>query len=136
MTIQAGRYKAHAVSGSMQFGMSAKGNEQISVDLLLPTGEMVTTFLSFSDAARPYSEDRLVALGWAGIGHELDEAELNREVDVDVSYQDYQGKQQMRVDIVPGGGRVKMKTTLDEAQKKAFLQRLTGISKSAPKLDF
>lgn len=134
--IEAKRYKAHAVPGSMQFGQSSKGNDQIAIDLLLSSGQTVTAFLSFSEAARPYSEDRLVALGWAGVGNALDEAELTREVEVDISYRDYQGKQQMAVDIVTGGGRVKMKTTLDDAQKKAFLQRLTGVQTDAPKLDF
>ncbi len=137
MTIEAKRYKAQAVPGSMQFGQSSKGNDQIAIDLLLaPGGQTVTAFLNFSEAAKPYSEERLVALGWAGVGHELDEAELNREVEVDISYRDYQGKQQMDVNIVTSGGRVKLKTTLDDSQKKAFLQRLTGVTVGAPKLDF
>jgi hypothetical protein len=120
----------------MQFGQSTKGNDQIAIDLLLATGETVTAFLNFSDAARPYSEERLVALGWAGLGHPLDEAELTREVDVDIKYEEYQGKQQMRVDIVGNGGRVKLKTTMDDAQKSAFLARLTGVKPGAAKLDF
>lgn len=134
--IEAKRYKAHAVPGSMQFGQSSKGNDQIAIDLLLEISQTVTAFLNFSEAAKPYSEERLVALGWAGVGTPLDEAELTREVEVDISYRDYQGKQQMVVDIITSGGRVKMKTTLDDAQKKAFLQRLTGVSVDAPKLDF
>ena len=139
MTIEAKRYKAHAVPGSMQFGQSSKGNDQIAIDLLLDAGQTVTAFLNFSEAARPYSEERLQALGWAGPGNELDEAELTREVDVDISYRDYQGKQQMDVNIVGAGGRVKLKSTMDASQKSAFLARLTGISMAAPKapkLDF
>ncbi len=136
MTIAAKRYKAHAVPGSMQFGQSSKGNDQIAIDLLLDSGETVTAFLNFSEAARPYSEERLVALGWAGAGHPLDEAELHKEVEVDIGYRDYQGKQQMDVNIVGSGGRVKLKSTMDDGQKNAFLERLTGIKKDAPKLDF
>ena len=134
--IEAKRYKAVAVAGTFQYGQSAKGNDQIAVDLRLDNGTTVTTFLSFSDGARPYSEDRLVALGWGGPGTPLDEAELNNEVDVDVAYEKYEGKDQMRVEIVRAGGRVKMKSALDETQKKAFIERISGVRAGAPKLDF
>ena len=134
--IEAKRYKAHMVPGSMQFGQSAKGNDQIAIDLTLDNGQTVTAFLNFSDAAKPYSEERLVALGWAGVGHPLDEAELTREVEVDIAYREYQGKQQMDVNIVTSGGRVKLKATMDDAQKRAFMERLTGVKADQPKLDF
>jgi len=125
MTIAAGKYKAKRnMDREIQFGKTSGGHEQIAVDLKLADGHDVTTFLIFSDASRPYSEDRLKALGWKGQGNDL--GALDAEVDVEISYQEYKGEQKMRVEILTNGGRVKLKETMDEAQKKNFLSRLTG----------
>ncbi len=135
--IEAGRYKAKPIAGSFQYGLSKNQNEQIAVDLLLSGGQTVTAFMNFSEAARPYSEERLVALGWGGPGTAIDEALLINEVDVDISYRMYEGKEQVDVNIVTGGGKVKMKTTMEDAAKKAFLARLSGVAAApAAKLDF
>jgi len=131
--IEAKRYKAQAVQGSFQYGLSSKGNEQIAIDLLLDSGHTVTTFLNFSEASKPFSEDRLVALGWEGSGTPLEEARLCNEVEAVISYREYNGKEQMSVDILTGSGRAKLKQTMDEAQKKAFLARLTGVAPVAGK---
>ncbi len=138
MTIPAARYDADYIPGSLQFGLSKAGNEQISVDLKLENGMVVTAFLSFSEAAKPYSEERLRALGWGGAGSALDDTTLTQRVKVDISYRLWEGKEQMDVNIVTGGGRVKMKSEMDAAQKSAFLRRLCGDVNSGkkPALDF
>ena len=127
-----GRYKAKYIPGSMQMGMSRGGHEQVAVDLQTTQG-VVTCFLMFSAAAKPYSESKLIALGWGGPGTPLDDASLDKEVDVDVSHEVYEGQSKMRVDIVGSGGRAKMKTEMDPAQKASFLQRLTGVAPGAAK---
>ncbi len=136
--IEAKRYTAKYIPGTMQMGVTKNGNDQIAIDLQLTGSAVVTAFLNFSEAARPYSEDRLKKLGWPGHGHDLDDTDLVNEVEVDISYRDFDGKQQMDVNIVTDGGRVKLKSTMDDAQRKSFLKRLTGVDQSAapPKLDF
>ena len=67
MSIEAGIYRARGIEGSDQFGFAKTGTEQVSIDLeLIEIGQTVTTILMFSDAATPYSIDRLKALGWEG----------------------------------------------------------------------
>lgn len=131
MNITDGIYKGHYVPGSIQFGKSSKGNEQISVDLDLGEGRVVSTFLSFSEAARPYSEERLMALGWKGKGNPLDESALTNDVDVRIAHRVFEGKEQLDVQIQTGSGRVKMKEPLNEGERAAFLARLTGTAPNA-----
>lgn len=127
MTIAAGKYKAKRIPEmELQFGKTSGGHEQIAIAMRLSTGHDVTVFLIFSEASKPYSEERLKALGWPGPGNDL--GPLDHEVDVDVSYQEYKGEQKMKVDILTNGGRVKLKETMDEAQKRNFLSRLTGTA--------
>lgn len=124
--IEAGKYKAKRnTEHEIQFGKTSGGHEQMAIPLKLSSGHDVTTFLIFSEASRPYSEDRLKALGWAGPGSDL--GDLSNEVDVEISYQEWKGEQKMRVEILTGGGRVKLKETMDEAEKRNFLSRLTGV---------
>ncbi len=135
--IEAGRYTATPVAGTWQYGLSKNNNEQMGVDLLLSTGHTVTTFLNFSENARPYSEERLVVLGWAGPGNAIDESKLTNQVDVEIAYKMWEGKEQMEASIVTNGGRAKMKNVMPEDAKKSFLARLSGVAAApAAKLDF
>ena len=139
MSIKVGKYKA--TFAGMTFGTSKNGNEQIVIDLRIEDTVM-STILSFSDAAKPYSVDRLKALGWEGEGHALDESKLTNEVDVSVAEEEYQGQKQLKVSILTNGGRIVMKDQMSSTQKNDFLKRLTRVSsangaakKSAPKVE-
>ena len=129
MKLEAKTYKGTFIQGSQQIGTTKNGHPQIALDITLKTPDgdhSVTTFLTFSEAASPYSEERLVALGWAGKGNDVDFAKLTNEVDVQVSYRTWEGKEQMDVQIQTGSGRVKLKNAMDQAQEKNFLSRLAG----------
>ena len=132
MSIPAARYKGKYIPGSLQTGFTKTDKPQISVDLQIPPG-VVTCFLVCTEAAQPYTDGKLIALGWEGKGHPLDDASLTNEVEVDVSYETYQGREKMGVDIVAGGGRAKMKKEMDAAQKADFMARLTGVAPGAAK---
>lgn len=134
-----GTFKAYGVEGSEQYGVTRGGTDQVVVDLKLETGDVVSTFLYFSDAAAPHSIKRLRALGWrgtdlsnlAGIGSE--------EVDVRVYWEEYEGKENMKVEIVTGG-TVVLKDPLDAKGKSQFAKRYANLAasvkaepKSAPK---
>src|SRR5208337_1473042 len=106
--MRAGRFKARGIAGSQQYGEAgANKTLQIAVDLNIPDlGRSVTTFLYFSTAAKPYSIERLRALGWKGNDiRDLSGIDAN-EVDVEVRSEPYEGKQQWRVEILTGPGRV------------------------------
>lgn len=126
-----GDFKGKFVPGTMQFGVSSNGNEQMALNLALADGRTLTTTLSFTEAARPYSVERLVALGWKEGTPLVDEA-LSNEVTVRVQEREYKGEKQIDVQIVTGsGGSFKFKEQMGEAQKRAFLQRLTGVAPAA-----
>lgn len=127
--IQAGTYRAKAIAGSEQYGMTKGGNDQVAVDLKLETGDVVTAFLVFSEAAAPYSVQRLRALGWEGDNLAQLDGLGTTTADVRISYDEWEGKQKMKVEIVTGG-TVKLKDTLDERGKKQFAARFANLAKS------
>ncbi len=131
-TIPAGMYKGRAIAGSEQYGVTSKGNDQIVIDVDVPSlGRSLSVFLNFSENAAQYSIDKLRACGWSGedltnlIG--LDK----NEVDVNVKYESYNGEQKMKVDIFSGGGRVKLESPMDDKQKRAFAARMKVYVKPA-----
>ncbi len=132
--IQAGSYRGKAIAGSEQYGQTSNGNDQVVLDLeLIDIGEKVSTFLVFSDKSAPYSVERLRALGWRGNDlSDLSGIDEN-EVDVGVAYEDYQGEQKMKVQILTGGGVV-LKNKLDDKGKRAFAAKYADLAKAtAPK---
>lgn len=131
MSIEAGRYKGRGIAGSEQYGTTQNGTDQIVVDLQLESGLTVSTFLYFSDKAAKYSIQRLRALGWSG----TDLADLtgidSNDVDVDISYEEYQGELKMKVNIVTGG-TVTLDRPLDDKGKKAFAARFRAHAAAVP----
>ena len=125
-----GRFSAKFVG--IEFGTSSNGNEQIVIDLDVE-GDVYSTILSFSDKARPYSEERLVALGWKGKGHPLDKTGLTNEVQVELKEEQYKDqtsgemKTVTRCQILTNGGRIVMKDVMNSVQRANFLERLTGV---------
>src|SRR5678816_1758729 len=120
-SIQAGTYRGRGIAGSEQYGVTSKGNDQIVLDLeLLDIGARVSTFLIFTDNSAEYELARLRALGWTGndLGR-LAGIDAN-EVEVEVKYEQWEGKQQMKVQIRTGGGRVVLKQQMDDKAKRAF----------------
>lgn len=130
--IAPGIYKGRGIAGSEQYGCTSNNNDQIAVDLALKDiGEQVTTFLVFTEKSAEYSIERLRAMGWEG--DDLSNlAGLDRnEVDVEVKYEEYQGKMQMRVQVLTGGGRVVLQNAMDDKAKKAFAARFRGLAVSS-----
>jgi len=128
MAINAGVFKGRAVAGSEQYGTTKGGNDQIVVDVDLETGDRVSAFLVFSEAAAPHSMKRLRALGWEGDNLADLQGLGSRECDVRVSYEQWEGKEKMRVEIVTGG-TVTIKDPLDDRSKRAFAQRFANLAK-------
>jgi hypothetical protein len=121
MSITAGTYRAVTVKGSEQFGQAKNGSEQFACDVeLLDIGETATVILSFSGGARQYSLDKMKAMGIAvGSGDEVTHS--GAEFSVSVSYENFDGKDRMRVDVLTS--RVKLRE-LDAGQKRALFADL------------
>jgi hypothetical protein len=139
-----GMYKGFGVEGSQQFAVSGSGTDQMAIDLEIDAGDgstrLMTTFLYFSPKAIQYALERLRALGWDGRGSPLDATGISRNaVNVSVTYETYDGKERMRVEIVTGGGRVELQP-MDPAAKRAMAARVAalmggagaGVGASAP----
>lgn len=133
--IPAGFYQGRAVAGSEQYGVSKNGNDQIALDIAIPSlNSTFTTFLSFSEAAAPYAIERLRVCGWKGNDvTKLVGIDAN-EVTVQVKYETYDGKERMKVDIATGGGRITLENQMDEKSKRAFAARMKAFADgTAPK---
>ena len=149
MAIAAGQYKAKGIKGSAQLGETENGYLQIAIDLDVKGADgaslgSMTTFLFFTDKAAVYSWERLGLLGWKGKGPDdvnaaMDGIDTN-EVDVRVTaaeqYKAADGAMKMgssKIEIITGGGSVKLAKPLDEGTFKARLRALGGApSSSAP----
>lgn len=133
--IQACRCKARAIEGSVQAGESSGGNNQLAIDLECLDGPnqgmILTTFLVFSPAAKPYSLDRLKALGWKG-GDTFAGISSN-EVTIDVRFELYEGEDKLKVEIMTGGGRVKLDKLMGDQQKRAFMSELNSALSTSEK---
>jgi len=132
MTIEAGLYRARAIAGSEQYGQTKNGTDQIVIDMELPDiGQTASVFLYFSEAAAPHSMKRLRLAGWTG--NDLTNLENlgSRECEVSVKYEEYNGEQKMKVEIV-SGGTVKLDKTLDDKGKKAFGAKFKALAASTP----
>ena len=128
--IPAGYYQGRAIAGSEQYGFTKKGDEQIVLDLSIPSLErQVSTVLFFSDKAYTYSLERLRACGWTGDDvTQLVGIDAN-EITVEITYEVYEGKERMKVNIATGGGRIKLETPMDAAAKRGFAARMKALAK-------
>lgn len=130
--IPAGTYQGRAIAGSEQYGQTSNHNDQIVIDLdLYEIGEKVSTFLVFSDAAAPYSLQRLRKLGWTGDDLSNLVGIDTNEVPVEVKYEEYNGEMKMKVQIVTGG-TVTLQNQFDDKGRKAFAAKYKALAKSTP----
>lgn len=117
-----GTFRAVVIPETAQFGQAKNGSEQFAIDCSLPdVGETVTVILSFSGGARPYSIDKMAAMGISVGAADLEFA--SKEFSVRVFYEEWEGEERMRVDVLTS--RVKLKE-MDPAQKRGFLAELRG----------
>lgn len=129
-----GIFKGRGIAGSQQF-KSENGTDTMKIDLDLqtPTGvRRLSTFLYLSPKAIQYSVERLRALGWDGSSI-LDAVGIGQnEVNVQVRYEMYKDKEQMRVEIMAGGGRIEFEPMAPDA-KRQLAARVAALMGDAPK---
>ena len=130
-TIQPGYYKARAIAGSAQYGTTNNGNDQIILDVDVPDlGRSLQVFLTFTDASATYSIEKLRRCGWVGDDvRDLSGIDAN-EIEVSVSFETYQGKERMKVDIANGGGKFTLEKPMDSSSKDRFAARMKSLAKA------
>ncbi len=147
--LPAGTFIARVTSvDDVQYGSATSGNPQIGVQLEILSegfeGRKVTWFGTFppggddkSTTTCRISCEALRAMGWKT--NLLDDLSgiTDNEVELWVKYEDYNGRESMKVNVsVPGeGGKPRMKNQLDQGGKAAFAQRMAGFASTIPKRD-
>lgn len=144
--IGAGNYEGQAIKGKVQLGETPNGTLQIAIDMELfdaqgQSAGSMTTFLYFSEGAAVYSYERLRAMGWKGTGPDdidkLDNIFSNKvpcRVTAPEAYTAADGTKKMgtsKLEILAGGGTVKLDKTVDVGTFKARLRALGGSSGGA-----
>jgi hypothetical protein len=130
--IPAGKYIGTPVSAAL--GTTSSGKEQIAVqfEFLDPAGERLTWYGFFTDAAFERTIESLRAMGWTGSS--LDEfageklpAGVDRQVELVVQHEEYQGKTQARLSFVNSiGAGLALKSAMDANQARAFAAKMKG----------
>ena len=127
-TIQAGVYQCKAIPGSVQCGISQKnGNEQLAVGLKVKLSDgsvtQLTTILTITEKSEDLVRTRLRALGWDG-SIDAGFVGLGSQVaSVEISYEMYEGKERMKVDVVP---TFTFQTPMSDVDKRGLMARLSG----------
>lgn len=115
-----GTYRSIALPETIQFGQAKNGSGQVACDVSLEdVGEVVTVVLSFSGGAKPYSQEKLKAMGFRNQNGELKHEP--REFQTRVYYETWEGEERMRVDVLTS--KVTLKT-MDAPQERAFKSEL------------
>ena len=134
--LMAGVYKGRAMPETAKLGTTENGHDQIGFMMQISRGgghrDIVPMYLVFSDGPKgsaKYSMERLRALGWEGadlrdlrtIGKNL--------VDVRVDYEDYQGEEKLRVEIVTG---LRMDRPMTDKVAEGFASRFRALAEATP----
>lgn len=128
--LKVGRFRAIAKEGSETWGEAQTGSPQVGFIMKIdqrPQGLYdVAVYLPMTEKAEDFSIERLRLLGVGGvIAPDVPLVGLGKNyVEVDVSIDDYQGKEQMRVEIVVPREEVRMDRKLSATKETALAARL------------
>jgi hypothetical protein len=128
--LDAGKYRAHAVNSDA--GYTAKGTEQIVLTFELHNDKRstITHYRYLSDAALEYTLKDLRTIGW--IGDDVGDfakglpSGCDREVELVIHHEEFEGKTHARVRFVNAVGGVALKNAMAPDQAKAFGARMKG----------
>lgn len=110
-----------------QYGKTEKGNLELLIHLNIPeVGFIRTTPLYFSGPAAPYSWERLHALGKEGDDITNLEGIDKNEVDIEARGDTFEGKFNVKWQILTGGGQFKTANPIAPKEFAALLKASTG----------
>jgi hypothetical protein len=122
-----GIFKAKAVFDSIQYGETTNGHPQIAVNMRMDaegTPQDAGTFLIFSPESAPYSFARLRSLGWEGTDLTNLKGIDKNTVYVRVWQDSYDGKPQIKCEILSGGSL----TLAKPLSKEAFAAKVAALT--------
>lgn len=131
MSIQAGRYTGRAKPETLIFGYAKNGGEQVAMNIEIISegfeGQSVGWYGSFAGKAAPITLRQLRDAGWTGDSLTDASGLGSVDVDLDVRFEEYEGKDRMKVAIYPVGGFVvKMDRPIAGKDLAAFDARMRG----------
>lgn len=138
--LKPGIYKGcRGVAGSAKagFSSSAKETPEITINVMIPGlgGRHATVVLYFSGEATKYSLERLRALGWKGTdvreGYGTDkflQGIDTQDVDVEITYEIFEGKARPKVQIMGGGTFETKKPASEHGGIDAWAAKVTALS--------
>lgn len=123
---KAGIYKGRAVPTSVQYGESKNGTPELLVMFNAPSlNRQFTVPFYFSAAAAPHSVAKLRLCGWEG-GDLSNLAGIDRnEVDLQITWEPYEGQMKMKVQVA-GGGQFTTANPVDSKQWAAKVSAIMG----------
>lgn len=135
----AGIHKGIIIKGSAQYGESKNGNPELILGCLVDD-RSYSTVLYFSAEAAPYSIEKLRSAGWKGNDlSDLSSLYSGQPVMFEFSYEIYEGKQRLKVQIF-SGGKFETANPVDPKSFAAKVAAITGIQElggaGAPKPKF
>jgi|WetSurSiteA1Bulk_404760.scaffolds.fasta_scaffold17502_2 hypothetical protein len=123
--IQPGKHKAKAIEFGI--GKANTGMHQIGILFeLSETKETITWYGHFSDAAYPYTVKAMRTCGWEGCDlTDLNDLKRN-EVILVVDFEEYQGKQALKVKFINSIGSIAMSESIEGADLISFANQMKG----------
>jgi len=133
----AGKYRAKPISAGLGFtkgGDQSPPKECVAVRFEVTegelTGEQITWYGYFTDAAQQYTMANLRTCGWTGDDlYDLSSIDGTGDVSIVLVDDDFNGKVTLKVKYInaPGGGAM-LNAPMDDAQRKAFAAKMRGAA--------
>lgn len=129
--LAAGTYRARPVRAAL--GVTGTGKEQIGVlfDLVDPPGERITWYGYFTEGTFDRTIESLRAIGWSGTDLAEFQGDIvpqgfDREVELVVKQEEYNGKVSAKVAFINSGGGLAMKDVLAPDAARVFAAQMKG----------
>lgn len=125
-----GRYKARALD--MQLGLTAANKEQVGVEFEITdpdhAGIRLTWYGYFTDKTAERTLQSLRFCGWKSDDLTDSTGISDNEVELVIEAEEYNGQKRPKIQWVNKLGGIGMKSPMNEAQRKAFAQRMKGAA--------
>lgn len=124
--IYKGRARKRSDGTWAQYGERENGNLELILDVAINDVGVRSLALYINDKTLEFTVERLRALGWKGDDISNLDGLGDNEVDIEVSIENYQGKDRNRYNIMTGGGRFTVQKPVDPKMFNAKFNALRG----------
>lgn len=124
--IYKGKARKRADGTWAQYGERENGNLELILEMSIADVGVRSIALYINDKTLEFTVERLRALGWKGEDISNLDGIGDNEVDVEVSVEEYQGKQRNKYNIMTGAGRFSVQKPVDPKMFNAKFAALRG----------